>query len=103
MLNEEQVQKVKLMISGSGWNDVLRPVIAKRAQDAIRSLVIPPEQRSGEHKGLSDDALRAKLQEAEWMLVAWDQEVKVFEHNRRLEELERQQDGANPQNLAANP
>lgn len=102
-LNEEQIQKVRLMIAGSGWNDVVRPVLAKRAQDALKALVLHPGERGGEYKNITDDQLRVRIQEAEWMLTCWTNEIAVFEHNRRLEELERQQNGANPQDLAANP
>jgi hypothetical protein len=102
-LNEDQVGKVRLLLASSGWNDVMAPAIAKRAQEALKLLVLHPAERRGTDKELSDDILRVRVQEAEWMLGAWLNEVKVFEQNRRLEELERQENGANPQSLAANP
>src|SRR3972149_159735 len=99
-LNEEQIQKVKLLTSSSGGHDVGRPVIAKRAQDAIKALVLNFAERKGEYEGVDDNTIRATIKECEWMLSVWSNEVAIHEHNRRLEELERQQDGANPQALA---
>jgi hypothetical protein len=102
-LDEEQVGKIRLLMASSGWNDVMRPVIAKRAHEALKALVLHPAERAGEYKGLDDGVIRAKIKECEWMLTAWANEIVVHDHNRQLDELERQQDGANPQNLSANP
>ena len=102
-LASEQVDKIRLLLASSGWNDVMKPVIAKRAHDALKALVLHPAERKGEYEGIDDNTIRVKIQECEWMLSAWTNELLVYDHNRRLDELERQQDGANPQSLAANP
>ena len=86
-INDEQYGKLKLLLASSGWNDVMRPAIQKRGSDAVRSLVLSPAERKGDVEGVTDDVLRARIQEWEWMLAAWANEVTVFEHNRRLEEL----------------
>lgn len=103
MLNEEQVGKVRLLMASSGWNDVVRPAILKRAQEALKALALYPGERSGEYKTLEDNNLRARIQECEWLLTSLHNEVATFDSNRRLEELDSQQNGANPQPLAANP
>jgi hypothetical protein len=102
-LNEEQVGQIRLLLASSGWNDVMRPVIAKRAHDAIKALVLHPAERTGEYKGIDDNTIRVKVRECEWLLTAWANEVMAYDNNQRLDELDRQQNGANPQSLAANP
>lgn len=96
-LDEEQIGKIKLLLASSGWNDVMKPVIAKRAHDAIKALVLNPAERKGEYQGVDDTEIRARIRESEWMLMVWPNEVSVYEHNRRLEEIETQNGAANPQ------
>ena len=93
-LNEEQIGKVRQLLASSAWNDVVKPVVAKRAHDAIKALVLHPAERKGEYQGVDDNAIRVRIQEAEWMLNAWVNEVSVYEHNRRVEEIARQDNGA---------
>jgi hypothetical protein len=57
----------------------------KQILQALRTV---PEKRSGEWKGMHDHDLRAKLDEDEWLLVAFQNEVNVFDHNKRLDELD---------------
>lgn len=102
-LNEDQINKIRLLVASSGWNDVMKPAIAKRAHEALKALVLSPAERRGEYQGVQDEDIRARIRECEWMLVVWSNELTAYDQNRRLDELERQQDGANPQNLAANP
>jgi len=99
-LNEEQVSKIRLLLASSGWTDVVKPALANRANAAIKALVLTPAEREGEYKNLDDSALRARIREAEWMLTAFPNEVVVFDHNRRLDELQ----GQNPESpTTANP
>jgi len=106
VLNEDQVQKVRMTLMSSGWNEVMRPIAARRAQEVIKALVLSPGERTGEFKEKPDDALRAIIQESEWWLTVWENEVKMFDINRRMDEL-RRQDGAgqepSPLPTAANP
>lgn len=97
MLSEEEIGKLRLTLVTGGWNDVIKPRIQKRAHDAIKALVLTPPERTGEYKNLSDDAIRSRITECEFMLAVWNNEIVVFEGNRRRDELERQNDGANPQ------
>ena len=89
-LNEEQIDKLKHLLSSSGWNDVLKPAIAKRGKDAINALCLSPAERKGEYEGVDDAVLRARIQECEWLLAGPVNEVAAFNHNRQLDELERQ-------------
>ena len=97
-LNEEQISKVRLLLQSGGWSEVVKPAVAKRANAAIKALILTPAERSGEFKDMDDSAIRAQIREAEWMLTAFDNEIAVFDHNRRMDELQRQE---NP--TTANP
>jgi hypothetical protein len=88
MISPEEYDKVKILLASSGWNDVMRPAIAKRGQNAVRALVLHSSERKGEEASVSDDVLRARIQECEWMLAVWSNEVVAFEQNRRLDELD---------------
>ena len=51
-------------------------------------------ERTGSFKGTDfdteDDVLRAFIRDGEWLLVAFQNELAVWERNRQLDELERQ-------------
>ena len=100
-LNEDQVNKVRLLLQSSGWNDVVKPVIATRANTAIKALILTPAERTGEFKDMEDSAIRAQIREAEWLLAVFVNEVAVFDHNRRVDELQRQENPEAPS--TANP
>jgi hypothetical protein len=91
-LNEEQVGKIRGLLQSSAWNDVVKPVIATRANAAIKALILTPAERTGEFKEMDDSAIRAQIREAEWLLAVFVNEVAVFDHNRRVDELQRQDD-----------
>jgi hypothetical protein len=100
-LNEEQIAKIRLMLQSSAWNDVMKPAIATRANAAIKALILTPSERTGEFKGMDDSAIRAQIREAEWLLTAFVNEIAVFDHNRRVDELHGQN---NPEaQTTANP
>ena len=104
MLDSTQIEKLRMLLAMGGWNDVMKPVIQNRAHNAVRALVLDPSEREGEFKGMEDSAIRARVREAEWMLSAWANEVAVHDHNRRLDELDRQRTGDGiPGGVAANP
>jgi len=102
MLDPEQIDKVRLALISGGWKDVMEPIIAKRARDAIQALVAFPSERSGEFKEMDDSQIRARIRESEWMLTVWRNEITVFDLNRMGDELARQrsQEGSDP---TANP
>lgn len=97
-LPEESIQKLRQMLMSSAWKDVVEPVLAKRAHDAIKTLVVPPAERKGE--GTADDAtLRGRIQELEWMLSVWHNEIRLFDFERRqIHELESRDGGDNAGN-----
>lgn len=92
MLDEASIQKVRLVLASDGWNHVIKPLVARRGQQAINALKMTRSERAGSNlKGsdydTDDDVLRAMIRECEWMLVVWDNEVAVYEANRRRDEL----------------
>jgi hypothetical protein len=103
-LTGEQLDKVKLVLMSPGWNDVIRPALENRGRSAIKALCLTRAERAkvmaGQPFDTDDDVLRAMIREAEWMIAIWANEVSVDEHNRRLDELDRQgvagSPGANP-------
>ena len=101
-LNQEQVQKVRLVLAASGWNDVMRPALENRGRQALKALTLSRTERGAAFKGTDfdtdDDVLRAIIRDCEWMVVVWQNEIAVAEHNRRLDELESQPNGTTPAN-----
>lgn len=94
MLGEEDIQKVRLVLASDGWNHVMKPALHRRGTQALKALALTRPERAVQMKGsdfdTDDDVLRAMIRESEWMLSAWDNEVLVFEHNRKRDELARQ-------------
>jgi hypothetical protein len=88
MLEAEEIQKIRLVLSSSGWNDVIYPAIIDRGKGAVKALCKPASERDGPFKGMDDGTLRAMINQCEWMVSHWQNEILAFEHNRRLEELE---------------
>jgi hypothetical protein len=100
-LNETQVGQIRGLLQSSAWNDVVKPVVATRANTAIKALILTPAERTGEYKEMDDADIRARIREAEWLLAVFVNEVAVFDHNRRMDELQRQD---NPETqTTANP
>lgn len=95
MIDQEQADKVRVVLASAGWNDVIRPAIEKRAQEAMKSLRLSVEERmeslpKGNTFRKSDDALREMIADCEWLASAFLNELAVHDFNRRLDELERQ-------------
>jgi hypothetical protein len=100
MLSEEQIDKIRLVLSTDGWNHVIKPAVMNRAKLALKALALTRGERTEDFKGTDfnaeDDILRAMIRDCEWMAVAWDNEISVFEHNRRVDELSAASPAANP-------
>ena len=93
MLDGDQIQKIRLVLAGDGWNHVMKPAIVNRGRSALKSLALAPgAERTAEFKGTDfdtdDHVLRAIIRDCEWMSVVWDNEVQVHDRNRRLDELD---------------
>jgi hypothetical protein len=86
MLSDEQCEKLAPMLQGSGWREVVVPVIAQQGQSAIKALCIPLANREGVWKGVSDDGIRGALGVYEYVLSAFQNEVTVNRANKQREE-----------------
>jgi hypothetical protein len=93
-LNEEQIQKIRMTTSTSGWNEVMRPALENRGRQAVKALTMTRTERAAQFAGTDfdtdDDVLRAVIRDCTWMVGCWTNEIAVAEHNRRLDELDRQ-------------
>lgn len=97
MLNEEQIQKVRLTLSSSGWIDVIVPAVLNRGKQALDALTLSEGERQkagGEFKDTDDMLLRAIIRDCQWVVAAFQNEVKIFDYNKRQEELQSQENGA---------
>lgn len=94
MLNEEEIQKLRLALATDGWNHVMKPVLQRRLATAMKALALTRSERAGQYPKSEYDTsskdLRAMVRECERMLVVWDNEVLVFDQNRKRDELARQ-------------
>ena len=90
-LNGDQIGSLRQMLQLQGWTQVAKPVLASRARAALEALVLDPSERKGEYERVSDATLRARIQECEFLLTVFENEVKVFDMNQRrdLEQIQR--------------
>ena len=103
-LSEEDVLKVKQMMQSSGWREVVIPALRRRGAEWMKESVRLPSERGKPYTDL-DDAIagphiRGRIAELEYLLVSFQNELMVYEHNRSLDELDRS-NGQVPN--AANP
>lgn len=97
-LSDEDVQKVRLVLASSGWNEVMKPLLELRGRRALKALTLTRSERATTYKGqdfdTDDDVLRAIIRDVEWMISVWQNELMVSDHNRRIDELGRQNSNA---------
>ncbi len=98
MLDGSEIDKLRLLLTLGGWNDVMKPRLENRLRQKIKSLMLFPSERGKEDQ--DDAALRGAIAELEWMLVSWSNEITVFEHNRAVDELHEQENGREPVSTA---
>lgn len=102
MLNQEQIEKLRLMLAGSGWRDVVLPVLRSRANELLKTLCLLKAERQEPYKSIeNDDLIRGEIRSLEWVLAAFPNEIAVYDHNRRMDEL--QGAGGGDTAAAANP
>lgn len=89
-LPPDQIELVRRLLGSDIWNDVIQPRLVERLKDKMRLLRLHPSERPD--KAPDDSALRGSLEELEWMLTAWENEVRVADYNRQLAEREAAQE-----------
>lgn len=83
--DEDDIGRIRTILGMEGWRNVMKPKIEHRLRQKIKNLMLFPSERAEQDR--NDEALRGAIQELEWMLVSWDNEIAVFEANRQTEEL----------------
>jgi hypothetical protein len=92
-LNSDQIGALRQMLQLQGWNAVAKPVIASRARAALEALTLDPSERSGQFEKVTDATLRARIQECEFLLSVFENEVNVFDANQRRALEQEQRNG----------
>lgn len=83
-LTDQEASALKQMVVMSGWK-LTQQMIAARARLALTALVLEGSERTGEFAGVTDATLRARVQEAEWLLGKIQNELAVYDYNKRNE------------------
>ena len=93
MINEDVYNKLRPLLMSGGWREIVVPSILNRGREALKALCLNPEERKdrgGDFKNKNDDQLRQIVEESERFATVWDNEVKVYDLNRRSDEFQRQ-------------
>ena len=102
MLEPEQIEKLRGMLLSSGWREIAKPLLAERGHGFVKDALRMPSERSAPYKDMDDllaiTHLRGRIVEIEWLLSALENEVKNYDLNRRMEELQRAEQGLPPEN-----
>ncbi len=91
MLNDTEIQKLRTLMQMDGWREVMKPLIANRMKTCQRLAFLMPSERPEPYSKLDDSTatsiLRGEAKNCEWILAAFENEIAVFDMNRRREEL----------------
>jgi len=93
-LTEEDIEKLRMLLRSSAWNDVMKPALLGRYQVLAAQLVLDPNERG--EKGLDDATIRGGIKQIQWLLTKFDQVVEEFDHNRRVDERDAALAAASP-------
>lgn len=77
-ITPEDIEKLKLLLRTSAWNDVMKPALLGRKLQLLDMLMKEPEQRDG---AMSDAAIRGGLKQLDWMMSRFDQVVQEYDAN----------------------
>lgn len=84
-LTDEQANWLKSLVHMAGWKHVVQPAIAARARAALNALALDPSERVGPEANLTDATLRARISEDQWLLAVIQNEIAVYDANKRNE------------------
>jgi len=86
ILNDTQAQELVHTLGSKGWTEVMKPVFQLRGRALMDSLLMTEEERaSTEFKGHSDDQLKFRLREIQWLLSSVEQAVNSWKQNQKRE------------------
>lgn len=101
MLNQEEVDKLRLTLRTAGWNEVILQRVADRIRTKIKLLLLHPSERQESER--DDHVLRTAIQELQWFVEVWDAELQAAEINRQADELRQEQMNGELAGPLANP
>ena len=96
MLNPAEAQELRVLTQHLAWKNVLCKRWEQQRQVMMQLLATPPQKRTGEFEGATDDFVRGMLAAISWNLTAWHQELVSDEINRRQEEIQRHNGSTEP-------
>jgi len=85
VLNEDEATKLRGMLRHPGWAEVVRPRLVNRGRGFIQTLIQSEGERPSHLKQVSDEQIKGMYREVEWVLTNWENELRVFEHNKSLD------------------
>ncbi len=97
-LTDGQASNLKILLLSNGWREIVLPTVLNRGREALKALCLNPDERrekGGDFRNKNDDQLRQIVEESERLATVWDNQVKVYDFNRRQDELQRQQGNGN--------
>lgn len=98
MLDGEAVEKIRGMLYGHGYREVFKPIVEERIKTLRGLALMLPIERPEPYKSLDDSGatsiLKGEVRALEWVVNAFENEVKIADFNRKQEEA--QINGANP-------
>ena len=98
------IARIRALLASAVWNTDIKPALAERARGLIKTLVLSEAERP--QPSQPEDMIRGRIQEIEYILSAFENEIRVFDHNRLRDELDRRQaqmeNGQDPA-VTANP
>ena len=93
-LNDDDIAKLRMILSSSAWNDVMKPAMAGRIQVLVAMLVLPLEERGD--KPMTDDSIRGGIREIQWCMNKFEQVVQQYDHNQRIDQRDAEMAAASP-------
>ena len=93
MISDAEAQKLRVVILSSGWREIMMPSILYHGKAALKALCMNAEERKekgGDFRNKNDDQLRQIIEDSERIATFWDNELNVYDLNRRSDEHQRQ-------------
>lgn len=91
MLEDSQIEQLRLMLQTSGWRDVVMKLVKERKARLQEIGYMLPAERPKPYAGLPDDdvvkLIRGEVRACDWFMRHFENEVVVHDQNRERDEL----------------
>ena len=91
-VTSDDIEKLRNLLRSSAWNDVVLPALEGRKLVKMAQLVLDPDER----KGQKDETIRGGIQELQWVMTRFEQVVREFDHNQRIDDRDAELAKASP-------